>query len=494
MFQLFKRVNQDLNKIAIVDTTGQYSYNELQQASDQVQAHLLEDVPDLNEARVGFLVAPGFDYVKVQWGIWKAGGIAVPLSTTHPSEALQHVIDDAQISLLIISKAYADVLSSLKLKSIKVLHLEELKNPAEEKVRFDLKLDRGAMILYTSGTTSKPKGVLTTFGNIQAQLNSLHDFWHWSEDDYILNVLPLHHVHGIINVVTCALWSGATVEFLSKFKEANVFDKFLEGNINVFMAVPTIYFKLISHFDSLEKIDQTSISKILKEFRLMVSGSAALPISVLEKWREISGHTLLERYGMTEIGMGLSNPYDGERRPGHVGLPFPNVEGRLMADEKVVSKENVEGEIQIKGPTVFKEYWGNPEATKEAFTEDGWFKTGDIAMLNDGYYKILGRNSVDIIKSGGYKISALEIEEVLPRSDQIDECAVVGLPDEEWGERIVAAIVPSTNLDLFNLPDWMKDQLPAYKVPRSFIPLVALPRNAMGKVSKNELKKMLTDL
>jgi len=270
-----------------------------------------------------------------------------------------------------------------------------------------------------------------------------------------------------------------------------VFDIFCKGEVNVFMAVPTIYYKLIAYFKGLPEKEQQQISKSLKKFRLMVSGSAALPVGVLEEWRAISGHTLLERYGMTEIGMAISNPYQGERKPGFIGQALPGVNIRIADEHGQAAGEGQAGEIQVKGANVFREYWNKPEATKEAFTEDGWFKTGDIAVLEEGSYKILGRNSVDIIKSGGYKISALEIEEVLREHPEIKDCAVVGVADEEWGEIIGACLVVSGDgPDLRLLDAWVKARLAAYKAPRKYILRDDLPRNVMGKVTKNELKNM----
>jgi malonyl-CoA/methylmalonyl-CoA synthetase len=197
---------------------------------------------------------------------------------------------------------------------------------------------------------------------------------------------------------------------------------------------------------------------------------------------------------MTEIGMGISNPYRGERRAGHIGQALPGVQIRLVNAEGVVTTENVSGEIQIKGPNVFQEYWKKPEATKKSFSEDGWFLSGDIAIFKEGYYKILGRDSVDIIKSGGYKISALEIEDVLRKHPVISDCAVIGIPSPEWGELIVACLIlkedNKTALDFTALKNSLKEILPAYKIPRQFITLPALPRNVLGKVTKNELKKL----
>jgi malonyl-CoA/methylmalonyl-CoA synthetase len=263
----------------------------------------------------------------------------------------------------------------------------------------------------------------------------------------------------------------------------------MEGNVNVFMAVPTIYFKLISHYEALDKSEQESISDCLAKFRLMVSGSAALPVSVMDKWQSISGHYLLERYGMTEIGMAISNPLHGQRKAGYIGKPLPGV-GVRICDENDRETDGQPGEIQIKGPAVFREYWGKPEATRKSFTTDGWFKTGDIAVVEDGYYRILGRDSVDIIKSGGYKISALEIEEILRTHPEVKDCAVVGIPNEEWGELVAAAVIADPDIDVKELNAWMREKMPAYKTPRQYKVLSDLPRNAMGKVTKNELKNL----
>ena len=221
------------------------------------------------------------------------------------------------------------------------------------------------MILYTSGTTSRPKGVVTTHANIEAQIRSLVGAWGWTADDHILHVLPLHHVHGIVNVLLCALWAGATCEILPSFDERVVWERFVRGGLTLFMAVPTIYVKLIAAWEGADAQEQARMSQACRGLRLTVSGSAALPVSVFEKWRAISGHTMLERYGMTEIGMALSNPLVGERRPGSVGHPLPGVVARLVDETGgEISGEGIPGEIQIQGPGVFLEYWRKPEATR----------------------------------------------------------------------------------------------------------------------------------
>lgn len=493
MLKLVENATLNLDNQAIISEKQTYTYKELLESSHQFASLLLESVSDLSETRVAFMVSPSFDYVSVQWGIWRAGGIAVPLCISYPLPSLQYVIEDTEAQLVVAGAEYAEVLAPLAAqKGFRFIVLSEISQQAIQlKPLPKIQAKRKAMILYTSGTTNLPKGVVTTHINIEAQVSTLVKSWQWSAKDHILCVLPLHHVHGIINVISCALWSGATVEFLPSFSAEGVFEAFQKGKINLFMAVPTIYFKLIAHWDNLPLDQQKQISDTLTKFRLMVSGSAALPVSVMEKWKAISNHTLLERYGMTEIGMGISNPYDAERKAGYIGKPLAGVKARLVDENNEVVKRGQAGEIQIKGKNVFLEYWNKPEATEKTFTADGWFKTGDVAVVEKGYYRILGRDSIDIIKSGGYKISALEIEEILRTHEAVKDCSVVGVPNEEWGELVAAAlIVDNPELDLKALNTWMREKMPAYKTPRQYKIVEELPRNAMGKVTKNDLKKL----
>ena len=489
MIELINRAKNFANRTAIISNQTAFTFQQLLNASNAIAYHLLDGVKDLAETRVVFLVPPSFEYVATQWAIWQAGGIAVPLCTLHPLPSLQYVIEDTDAAILVVSQEYKALLTPLaKERGMRLLLTTDLMDGATVDLP-TIALERRAMILYTSGTTNLPKGVVTTHQNIQFQIETLVNAWEWEETDHILNILPLHHVHGIINVLSCALWSGACCEFLPKFDAPKVWQKLSGGQLTLFMAVPTIYFKLIAFWDAASTEEKERLSQGVKALRLMVSGSAALPVPVLEKWKTISTHTLLERYGMTEIGMALSNAYRTERRPGHVGLPLPGVQIRLVdADGKDVKETGEPGEIQIKGPNVFKEYWRKPEATKAAYM-DGWFRSGDVAIFNDGMFKILGRDSVDIIKSGGYKISALEIEDVLRRHPAIKECAVVGLPDKEWGEIVAASLISADKqLDFKALKQWLKELLPPYKIPRKFIIQDELPRNTLGKVTKKVLK------
>ncbi|MBT8184194.1 MAG: acyl-CoA synthetase [Eudoraea sp.] len=491
MIRLADRARLFENRVAIISNGKSHKYRELVAASAAVAINLLGRQNDLDEARICYLVPPSFEYTALQWGIWRAGGIAVPLCVLHPLPAIQYVLEDTKARIVIAHVDYESFLKPLEdLLGINVVALDDVLAAATGSLP-NIPSKRRAMILYTSGTTSKPKGVVTTHANIEAQITTLTNAWEWSQEDHILNVLPLHHVHGIINVMSCAMWSGACCEFLPKFDAEKVWETILSGRLTLFMAVPTIYYKLITYWEGVPSERQLELSKAASKLRLMVSGSAALPVSVLEKWRQITGQTLLERYGMTEIGMGLSNSYRGERRAGHVGLPLPGVKVRLVdAGNHEVLPGNP-GEIQIKGPSVFKEYWQKAAATQKAFTQDGWFITGDIAVMSDGLYKILGRDSVDIIKSGGYKISALEIEDMLRKYKEVDDCAVVGLPDDEYGELVAACLVSDQKeMDFEAISKWLRTQLPAYKIPRKFIIRKDLPRNVLGKVTKNELKTL----
>ncbi|MEH2134281.1 MAG: acyl-CoA synthetase [Nostoc sp.] len=474
---------------ATTDTV--FTYGDLLHTSSQIATGLLENTEDLHEQRVAFLIPPGFEYVATQWGIWRAGGIAVPLCISYPRPELEYVITNSGASIIVAHPNFEGILRSLPPQASLaqeqnlrfILTSETLPHNLRRLPEVDI--TRRALILYTSGTTGKPKGVVTTHQNIQAQVTSLIAAWEWTSSERILHILPLHHIHGIVNVLTCALWAGAECYILSKFDAETVWRRICEGDLTLFMAVPTIYVKLIAAWEKASSERQKTMSEGCTKMRLMVSGSAALPVQVLDKWQTISGHFLLERYGMTEIGMALSNPLHGERQSGYVGKPLPHVEVRLVDENGELVPAGTPGEIQVKGPGVFLEYWQNPQATAKAF-QDGWFCTGDTAVVENGNYRILGRMSVDIIKTGGYKVSALEIEEVLRSHPDIQECAVVGVVDIEWGERVCAALVlqGSQALTLESFRSWAKERLAVYKVPTQILTVEELPRNAMGKVTK----------
>jgi malonyl-CoA/methylmalonyl-CoA synthetase len=472
-------------RTAVVDSQGAFTYRDLLDTSSRVAAALLAGREDLHEERVAFSVTPGLPWVAALWGIWRAGGVAVPLPLNSTKPELEYFIEDTVASTLVFDAQAAPILAPIAaVRGIRALSHYLI--PALQTAEFpEISNERRALILYTSGTTSRPKGVVTTHANVAAQITSLVEAWEWSAEDNILLCLPLHHVHGIINVVSCALWSGATCQMLPRFDANAVWDCLAGDSITLFMAVPTVYAKLIAAWEAASAERRALLTQVCARVRLMVSGSAALPVSTLQRWKEISGHTLLERYGMTEIGMALSNPLRGERVPGSVGTPLPGVEVQLVGEKGKPVATGTPGEIEVRGPSVFAEYWGNPEATRDAFRE-GWFRTGDTAVVENGRYRILGRTNVDILKTGGHKVSALEIEEALREHPAVAECAVVGVPDPEWGERVAAAVVLNEGgvLDLSSFRAWAKKLLATHKVPSRLLVLDALPRNAVGKVIK----------
>ena len=485
--EIVDRARAHADRAAVRAAEGTFTYRDLLAASGRAAAALLDGAEDLGEARVAFLTPPGWHYVTTQWGIWRAGGIAVPLAVTHPPAELAYAIRDAAAAIVVAHPDCAAAARPLAAAAgARLLDAVELaEHPTAGGRLPNVAAARRAMIIYTSGTTGKPKGVVSTHANIRAQVTSLVDAWEWSANDRILLVLPLHHVHGIINVLTCALWSGARCDIRPRFDAGETWARFADGDLTLFMAVPTIYRRLIAAWESAPPPTQRAWSEGAARLRLMVSGSAALPVATLERWREITGHTLLERYGMTEIGMALSNPLHGERRAGYVGSPLPGVTVRIVDDDGVAVAPGTPGELEVRGETVFPEYWGCPDETAAAF-RDGWFRTGDVAVVEDGRYRLLGRRSIDIIKTGGYKVSALEIEEVLRDHPDVVECAVVGIEDPDWGEVVGVALElrAGVALSLTDLQPWARERLAPYKVPRALRVVAALPRNAMGKVTK----------
>jgi len=456
-----------------------FSHYDLAEAAARVAGELTRDGADLAEARVAFLVPPSFAHVVVARGIWLAGGVAVPLATSHPPAELEYVIRDADAAIVIGAGRHRDALEAIAAATgARFVYTPDLlATDAAPMAVAPPAPERRAMIVYTSGTTGKPKGAVTTHGNLTAQMASLIEAWEWTPDDIALLVLPLHHVHAIVNVLGCALAAGASCEILPQFDADRAWDRLASGEITVLSAVPTIYHRLIASYDAAPPAVQRARRDGSRRVRLMMSGSAALPVRTLERWREITGHTLLERYGMTELGMVLSNPLHGDRRPGSVGTPLPGVEVRL-----------VDGELEVRGPGVFLEYWRRPQETRDAF-HDGWFRTGDVAVVEDGSYRLLGRSNVDIIKTGGFKVSALEVEEAIREHPAVADCAVTAAADEEWGERVAASVElrPGATLTLDELQAFTRPRLAPYKIPRELRCVEALPRNAMGKVVKAAL-------
>ncbi|GMH63754.1 hypothetical protein TrRE_jg13477 [Triparma retinervis] len=497
------------------------TFGDLVLTSSALASNLQRQLHGAGPSRTAYLLPPSSSYISASLASLAVGTACVPFCTSHTVAELSYYLSDSKPKVVLaqgeefLDRATKAVESADLKGKTAVLDYDEVSSvgdmSADDAYSTGLlataraSLEDPALFIYTSGTTGKPKGVVSTHGSFTAQITDLHEAWEWSSDDYILHYLPLHHVHGIQNKLNCALFAGATVEFL-KFDASNIWSRLAaddKPNPTLMMGVPTVYAKLLEESRTLSKTSQETLDKgvdACKDMRLHVCGSAALPSAVMQAWKGLTGHTLLERYGMSELGMALGNPYNGDRHEGHVGLPFPSVEVRICDPDtnEEVPKGSGSGELQVRGGTVFKEYFGKPEATAKEF-KDGWFCTGDIAEFNTkiNSYKILGRASVDIIKSGGYKISALDIEREILEHDCVEEAVVVGVEDDMKGEiicvllRLKAGV--TTEVDAFGeggLKGWMKGFTAPYKQPSKVQIMEEIPKNAMGKYAKKELKKL----
>lgn len=535
---IFKQAKNFQDRIAVVDQNGQHTYGRILKLSDHL-AYLIQNLSEkgVSQQRVAFLCPNDVSYIITQWATWIAGHIAVPLFPKHPTSQLEYFVRDSESSIIVTTSTLAGKIKPI-LSGQHVIVLEEyffkdsssntdiLENMESSNAdgtggncSEDFCAASDAMIIYTSGTTGPPKGVVLTHKNLQSQMSCMHRAWGWTSGDTILHCLPLHHVHGIVNALMCPLYVGARVVMLPEFSAAAAWNGLLslhspaESRVNIFMAVPTIYAKMIEEYETKivknDRMRDYVKAVCMQNIRLMVSGSSALPEPILDRWQQITGHTLLERYGMTEIGMALSNPLKGSRKPGYVGNALPDVELRIAKFSQgkqeydvlaygnhkgthtfTETEEEIVGELLVRGPNVFKEYWKKPQATAKEFTHDGWFRTGDTAQYINDSYKILGRTSVDIIKSGGFKISALDVERHLLSHPNIEDVAVVGIPDITWGQKIAAVIQWSGEgkLDPLELRAWGKDCMPHYYIPSVVISVSEqIPRNNMGKVNKKQI-------
>jgi malonyl-CoA/methylmalonyl-CoA synthetase len=349
--------------------------------------------------------------------------------------------------------------------------------------------EHNALVLYTSGTSRCPRGVVHTFSSLEAQVKTLSSAWDWQPRDRLLHVLPLSHIHGLVCGLLCTLAAGASCELMSSFKTEKVWERLAEGSFTLLTAVPTIYKYLMEAWQKASEKDQLRWQKGARHVRLAIVGSSLLPPSIHRQWWKVAGSPLLTRYGMTEAGMVLSQQPYGERLPECVGIPLPGVSVRLV--DEAGNEVDTMGELEVRSPQMFNGYFGKEDLTQVVFRH-GWFRTGDMATLEEGQYRLLGRRSIDIIKCGGYRVSALEVEALLEGHPGVSECAVLGTPCEGLGEAVCACIVPaSRHLDLEEIRQWMRTQLATYKLPTHMEIVDQLPKTAVGKVDKQSLKRSL---
>jgi malonyl-CoA/methylmalonyl-CoA synthetase len=413
----------------------------------------------------------------------RMGVIFVPMNVLYREREIGHMTSDAAPTLCVTSAEHLPLFSGCQVVDVEQIASESV-TQSDGRVRVAIDGDDPLAIVYTSGTTGRSKGAVLSHNNFAANATSLASCWRITSDDRYLAVLPLFHVHGLANGVCSWLLSGCRMRLVERFEHRRAEALFESFRPTLFFGVPTIYVRLL-------ELSMDAAQRIGKRARLFVSGSAPLPAHVHEAFRQRFGHTILERYGMSETLMLISNPYEGERRAGTVGFPLPGVSVRLAASNGAPTPDGEIGEVQVRGSNVFSGYWRDAEATAGAFVNgaDGsiWFKTGDLGVRSpDGYYTLRGRIS-ELIISGGFNIYPREIEELLLEQTGVREAAVVEAPDERRGGVPVAYLVTDGAVDADALRAACARGLASFKVPRGFVRVDALPRNALGKIQKHLL-------
>ncbi len=468
-FSLVGRCDQPALELVTCDGRREdRTFGEIEDASNRF-AHALAKRDLVAGDRLCVYLPNSAEVIALFLACVKLGVIYVPVNILYREREVGHIMSDAQPKAVITAAELPELVRAATASD------------AQRKPVPPLDGDAPAAIVYTSGTTGASKGAVLTHNNFAVNALNVITCWQISSADRLMLPLPLFHVHGLGNGLHSWLISGCRMRLLERFEHQKATEMLLDFRPTLFFGVPTMYVRLL-------ETPTEAAREIGGGMRLFVSGSAPLAAQVLEDFRALFGHTILERYGMSETLMNLSNPYVGERRPGTVGFPMPGVSVRLVDAEGNPARDGETGEIHLRGANVFPGYWNRPEATQEAFRE-GWFRTGDLAIRSpDGYYTLVGRRS-DLIISGGFNIYPREIEEFLTEQPEIAEAAVVGVPDRIRGEMPVAYVVERSPINSRDLKDRCRAALASYKVPRSFIPVEKLPRNAMGKVQKHLLPR-----
>lgn len=493
-------------KIAIRTLQGlNYSYHDLAAASARI-AHYIASLGLKQGSRVAARVEKSPEALMLYLACLRSGMVFLPLNTGYQSEELRYFFNDAKPGLVVCDPSahswikplaeasgcpYVETLGSDITGSL----LDKSAPFADDFSTIACGPDALAAILYTSGTTGRSKGAMLTHANLASNALVLHHAWRWQEDDVLIHALPIFHVHGLFVAIHGALWAGAQMVWMSKFDPAAVIKE--AATATVLMGVPTFYVRLVE--------SGLLSAKGVKNMRLFISGSAPLLAETHQAFTKLTGHAILERYGMSETVMLTSNPYDGDRRAGTVGFALPSVELRLVDDQGhsisvTPGQESAIGGVQVRGPNVFVGYWNMPEKTKEEFAPGGWFKTGDMGQFAaDGYLVLVGR-SKDLIISGGYNVYPKEIELLLDDQPEVYESAVIGLSHPDFGEAVAAVVVPDPpesavkmgSQDEAQLLSRLRSMIASFKLPKRLFFLQELPRNAMGKVQKNLLREQFS--
>ena len=471
-----------------------YSWQDLDAQTARI-ANLLASLNLPGGSRVAVQTEKSVEALMLYLGVLRAGFVYLPLNTAYQAGEVEYFISNAEPLVVVCSPKSLSWIEPIADASgvARVFTLDEagggtlIERAAGHSTTHNIaakQADDLAAILYTSGTTGRSKGAMLSHHNLLSNALTLKEYWGWVAADVLIHALPIFHVHGLFVASHCALLSGAKMIWFSKFDPNAVIARLPEAT--VFMGVPTLYVRLLA--------DARLSREICKNIRLFVAGSAPLLIETFNEWRERTGHTILERYGMSETAMLTSNPYlaeHGERRGGTVGFPLPGVQVRVSDDKGAACPVTEIGGIEVKGPNVFSGYWRMPEKTREEFTADGWFKTGDVGKIDErGYVVIVGR-SKDLIISGGYNVYPAEIEGYINDMPGVAESAVIGVPHPDFGEAGVAVVVgkAGSTLDATAMLAELKSRIAKFKVPKRVFIVADLPRNAMGKVQKNVLRQ-----
>ena len=484
-----------MDAVAVETDSGLlYSWRDLERAT-AMMANLLESLGLPADTRVAVQVEKSVEAMMLYLATLRAGFVFLPLNTAYQSAEIEYFIGNAEPAVVVCSRKNFGWVSKIAFKAgtqnVFTLDddrtgslLERAAHCSDQHTVAVKQADDLAAILYTSGTTGRSKGAMLSHGNMLSNALVLKDYWGWKPGDVLIHALPIFHVHGLFVALHGALINGSKMIWLSRFDPALVLAKLPEAT--VFMGVPTLYVRLLA---------EPGLNKhAVRNMRLFVAGSAPLLIETFTEWQKRTGHTILERYGMSETAMLTSNPYmlsqGGERRGGTVGFALPGVDLRVRGENNLPLPAGEIGGIEVKGPNIFKGYWRMPEKTKEEFTADGYFKTGDVGKVDtQGYVTIVGR-SKDLIISGGYNVYPAEIEGYINDMPGVAESALVGVPHPDFGEVGVAVVVAKAGaqLDAGKLVAALKSKLANFKIPKQCFVVNELPRNTMGKVQKAVLR------
>ncbi len=485
----------DTSACAIETHAGRYyTWNDLERATAKI-ANLLSALRLPKGARIAAQVEKSPEALMLYLASIRAGYVYLPLNTAYRKAEIDYFLQDASPSVVVCTPGNFGWMAQCAFRAgakhvftLDVNHegkasgslLARAVHHSDQFETVDSAPDDLAAILYTSGTTGRSKGAMLTHENLASNARVLHQAWQWRPDDVLLHALPLFHVHGLFVASHCALLGGSKMIFLPKFDSEEIVRHLPRST--VFMGVPTYYVRLLDNPDF--------TTQVCAGMRLFVSGSAPLLAETFRNFHQRTGQTILERYGMSETVMLSSNPYEGERRSGTVGFPLPGVSVRVAKSDGKICAHGEIGDIQVKGPNIFRGYWQMPEKTAEEFTQDGYFKTGDLGCFDaDGYLSIVGR-SKDLIITGGYNVYPKEIESVINEIKGVAESAVIGLPHADFGEAVTAVIVAQgdAQLDEAAIIGSLKNRIANFKIPKRVMFVDELPRNAMGKVQKNLLR------